>query len=77
MDDLKSIGALEEYISRSQAVLFFLSLGYFGSKNCEREVRASLDRQKPLVLVQEADPKKGGTLEAPPSSRQAPPTPLL
>ncbi|EOD14550.1 hypothetical protein EMIHUDRAFT_196951 [Emiliania huxleyi CCMP1516] len=72
VDDLKSIGALEEYISRSQVVLFFLSLGYFGSKNCEREVRASLDRQKPLVLVQEADPKKGGTLEAPPSSRQAP-----
>ena len=60
MDDLKSIGALEEYISRSQVVLFFLSLGYFGSKNCEREVRASLDRQKPLVLVQEADPTKGG-----------------
>ena len=32
MDDLKDIGALEEYIQRSQAILFFLSQGYFRSK---------------------------------------------
>ena len=32
MDDLEDIGALEEYIQRSQVVLFFLSQGYFRSK---------------------------------------------
>jgi len=65
VDDLKDIGALEEYIQRSQAILFFLSRGYFRSKNCLREVRSSLEMDKPLVLVQEADPAKGGgTLQA-------------
>jgi len=65
VDDLKDIGALEEYIQRSQVVLFFLSQGYFRSKNCLREVRSSLEKDKPLVLVQEADPEKGGgTLQA-------------
>ncbi|EOD21749.1 hypothetical protein EMIHUDRAFT_207811 [Emiliania huxleyi CCMP1516] len=87
VDDLKDIGALEEYIQRSQAILFFLSQGYFRSKarlsppvsagtlalppaspapqNCLREVRSSLEKDKPLVLVQEADPEKGGgTLQA-------------
>ncbi|EOD17405.1 hypothetical protein EMIHUDRAFT_210090 [Emiliania huxleyi CCMP1516] len=86
VDDLKDIGALEEYIQRSQVVLFFLSRGYFRSQarpsnaataalwphlplpapqNCLREVRSSLEMDKPLVLVQEADPEKGGgTLQA-------------
>ncbi|EOD04884.1 hypothetical protein EMIHUDRAFT_220686 [Emiliania huxleyi CCMP1516] len=33
--------------------------------NCLREIRASLEQSKPLVLVQEADPAKGGgTLQA-------------
>ena len=88
MDDLEDIGALEEYIQRSQVVLFFLSQGYFRSKarlflpprllphsgltsrlsraqTCLREVRSSLEKDKPLVLVQEADPEKGGgTLQA-------------
>ena len=99
MDDLKDIGALEEYIQRTQMILFFLSCGYFRSKarsrrpvprwgssgsqrtrvccaprhsprltarllachqNCLREIRSSLEQSKPLVLVQEADPAKGG-----------------
>ncbi|EOD06896.1 hypothetical protein EMIHUDRAFT_453350 [Emiliania huxleyi CCMP1516] len=89
VDDLKDIGALEEYIQSSQVILFFLSQGYFRSKarlflpprlyrtlaprtaaspapqNCLREVRSSLEKDKPLVLVQEADPEKGGgTLQA-------------
>ncbi|EOD07115.1 hypothetical protein EMIHUDRAFT_448489 [Emiliania huxleyi CCMP1516] len=51
VDDLKDIGALEEYIQSSQ--------------NCLREIRSSLEKDKPLVLVQEADPEKGGgTLQA-------------
>ena len=32
VDDLDDIGALEEYIGRSQMILFFLSKGYFRSK---------------------------------------------
>ena len=104
MDDLKDIGSLEEYIQRTQMILFFLSCGYFRSKarsrrpvprsgssgsqrtrvccaprhsprltarllachqNCLREIRSSLEQSKPIVLVQEADPAKGGaTLQA-------------
>ena len=34
-------------------------------QNCLREVRSSLAKTKPLILVQEADPAKGGgTLQA-------------
>lgn len=62
VDDLEEIGALEEYIKRSQAILFFLSKGYFRSKNCLREVRSALQLKKPIILVQEADPGKGGGL---------------
>ena len=41
-------------------VLCFLSRGYLRSTNCLREVRAALEMGKPLVLVHEADPDKGG-----------------
>jgi len=65
VDDLKDIGSLEEYIQHSQMILFFLSCGYFRSQNCLREIRSSLEQSKPIVLVQEADPDKGGaTLQA-------------
>mmetsp|Transcript_15167 Transcript_15167/g.45702 ORF Transcript_15167/g.45702 Transcript_15167/m.45702 type:complete len:518 (-) Transcript_15167:419-1972(-) len=60
VDDLKNIGELEAYIGRSQVVLCFLSRGYLRSTNCLREVRAALEMGKPLVLVHEADPDKGG-----------------
>ena len=60
VDDLKNIGELEAYIRRSQVVLCFLSRGYLRSTNCLREVRAALEMGKPLVLVHEADPDKGG-----------------
>ena len=32
VDDLKDVGALDDYIDRSQVILFFLSLGYFASR---------------------------------------------
>uniref|UniRef100_A0A7S3TEN2 Tyrosine-protein kinase ephrin type A/B receptor-like domain-containing protein n=1 Tax=Emiliania huxleyi TaxID=2903 RepID=A0A7S3TEN2_EMIHU len=60
VDDLEDIGALESYIARSQVILFFLSKGYLRSKNCLREIRSSLELKKPIILVQEADPEKGG-----------------
>jgi hypothetical protein len=41
-------------------MLFFLSKHYFTSRNCLREVKASVDEQRPLVLVHEQQEEKGG-----------------
>ena len=41
-------------------MLFFLSKNYFTSRNCLREVKASIDEQRPLVLVHEQQEDKGG-----------------
>jgi hypothetical protein len=60
IDDLVEIGELEQYIRDSACILIFLSKGYFCSRNCLREVRATSEQQKPISLVHEADPAKGG-----------------
>uniref|UniRef100_A0A7S4F8J4 Uncharacterized protein n=1 Tax=Chrysotila carterae TaxID=13221 RepID=A0A7S4F8J4_CHRCT len=60
IDDLADISALETYVTKSTAVLLFLSKGYFASRNCLREVRRSEQAAKPLVLVHESDLGKGG-----------------
>uniref|UniRef100_A0A7S0L0T4 TIR domain-containing protein n=1 Tax=Coccolithus braarudii TaxID=221442 RepID=A0A7S0L0T4_9EUKA len=60
VDDLVEIGDLEGYVDASQTILIFLSKGYFFSKNCLRELEHSTLENKPLVLVQEVDPSKGG-----------------
>jgi len=60
VDDLVEIGDLEWYIEASQCILIFLSKGYFFSRNCLREMDHSLLLNKPLVLVHEVDPGKGG-----------------
>ena len=41
-------------------MLFFLSKKYFGSRNCLKEIVASLEQRKPLVLVREPQEDKGG-----------------
>ena len=42
--------------------MIFASKGYFGSKNCLREARAAVEKDKPLTIVH--DPVRGGaTLE--------------
>lgn len=41
-------------------MLFFLSKHYFTSRNCLREVKATLDEKLPLVLVHEQQEEKGG-----------------
>ena len=41
-------------------MLFFLSKNYFTSRNCLREVQASIEEQRPLVLVHEQQEDKGG-----------------
>ena len=47
VDDLQDIGNLENYVRQSGVMLFFLSKRYFSSRNCLREVRASVDFAKP------------------------------
>ena len=60
VDDLENIGDLEKYIEESGMILIFLSKGYFLSRNCCREVVAVVKQRKPVVLVWEPEPNKGG-----------------
>ena len=49
MDDLKEIGDLELYIDQTLVINIFLSHWYFKSKNCLREVQATVDKSKPVT----------------------------
>ena len=40
--------------------LVFLSVGYFKSFNCRRELYAALASNRPFIPIFEADPAKGG-----------------
>ena len=60
VDDLTSIDELEEYIEESDSILMFMTLGYFTSKNCLREVEATVDKQKPVMCTHEVEKAKGG-----------------
>ena len=60
VEDLEDISKLEEYVEQSTTVLIFVSRGYFLSRNCMREVFAAVEMNKPIVLVHEEDPAKGG-----------------
>ena len=55
----EDIGDLEGYVRATSVMLFFLSKKYFGSRNCLKEIRATLEQKKPLVLVQEQQEDKG------------------
>jgi hypothetical protein len=58
--DLQDIGDLEGYVRATGVMLFFLSKQYFTSRNCLREVKATINEQLPLVLVHEQQEEKGG-----------------
>jgi hypothetical protein len=60
VDDLQDIGDLEKYVENSDVILIFVSGGYFESRNCLREVIATLEQGKAYLFVHEADPDKGG-----------------
>ena len=60
VDDLTDLGQLETLIGRSGCILVFLSEGYFGSRNCLRELRGAVEQAKPLILVQETERRFGG-----------------
>ena len=55
VDDLESIGKLEEYIDASQVIMIFVSKGYFKSGNCLREARHAVAIDKPLTLMRDGD----------------------
>ena len=57
---LDDISQLEQYIRESQVVTILITRGYFKSKNCLREVRTAVELGKPIVLIHETDPAKGG-----------------
>jgi hypothetical protein len=55
VDNMRNIDLLEAYVGESAAVLVLLgSPRYWASANCKREVRASMEREKPLVLLHDA-----------------------
>jgi len=60
IDDLDDIDHLERYVKMSQAILIFLSKGYFSSENCLREFRCATENNISLILVHEHDVSKGG-----------------
>jgi hypothetical protein len=60
VENLDSIGALEDLISKSETVLVFLSTGYFARWNCLREVHESIVRKKDIVLMREVAEMHGG-----------------
>lgn len=60
VDDLHQLDDLERHIDESACVLAFLSMGYLLSGNCLREIRRGVYMRKPLSLIWEADPAKGG-----------------
>ena len=60
VDELDPIDNLEQPVELSQSVLLFLSRGCFFSTNVQRDLRASLRHDKPLVLLHESDMSRGG-----------------
>merc|ERR1711951_177925 len=54
VDDLKDIGALEEYVDATSIIMIFVSKGYFGSKNCLREAVCTVNKGKRITLVHDS-----------------------
>ena len=51
---MQDIGALETYVDQTAVVMIFVSRGYFKSKNCLREVRCTVEKQKRITLVHDS-----------------------
>jgi len=60
VDCLENLGALEESVGDATTFLVFLSVGYFKSRNCRRELYAGLALDRPFIPIHEADVEKGG-----------------
>ena len=62
VDDLEDLQFLERDVKSTAVVMLFLTKSYFKSANCQRELRASEREDKPLILLRETAPSKGGLL---------------
>ena len=60
VDDLKGISNLDGYIARANAVLIFCTDGYFSSRNCMIELRASVRQGKLIIPLVDPDASRGG-----------------
>jgi hypothetical protein len=60
VDDLEEIGDLEGYIDRTSTILIYCSKGYFQSKNCVRELVATVNYQKPIIGLIDPEASHGG-----------------
>jgi len=71
VDNLDDTARLEEHIGNSEAVIVLLTgstavadgapaSDYMRSRNCLRELRAAVERKRPLILLLETDPSHGG-----------------
>ena len=70
VDDLNDIGSLEALIDATDTIIIFLSgstlangaacSDYMMRTNCKRELRAAVEKKKPIIFVLETDPQHGG-----------------
>lgn len=70
VDDLNEVDALEKLIDATDTVIIFLSgltlkngaacSDYMTSRNCLRELRAAVEKKKPIIFVIETDKQHGG-----------------
>mmetsp|Transcript_28041 Transcript_28041/g.94170 ORF Transcript_28041/g.94170 Transcript_28041/m.94170 type:complete len:1051 (+) Transcript_28041:106-3258(+) len=71
VDNLDDTARLEEHVGNSEAVIVLLTgstavadgapaSDYMRSRNCLRELRAAVERKRPLILLLETDPSHGG-----------------
>ena len=60
VDDLEEIGALEDYVDKSDVILVLATRGYFESRNCLRELQFAVKAKKQIICMIEPDRAKGG-----------------
>jgi len=55
VDSLTDISNLEESVAEAARFVLFYSKDYFKSKNCVREVKAAVQKEKPITIIFETD----------------------
>eukprot|EP00593_Proboscia_inermis_P012282 CAMPEP_0171309254 /NCGR_PEP_ID=MMETSP0816-20121228/19416_1 /TAXON_ID=420281 /ORGANISM="Proboscia inermis, Strain CCAP1064/1" /LENGTH=386 /DNA_ID=CAMNT_0011792673 /DNA_START=897 /DNA_END=2057 /DNA_ORIENTATION=+ len=55
VDELKDMKELEQAVTKCAIFVLFYSEGYFGSKNCRRELYEAIEEDKTIILVYEGD----------------------
>jgi hypothetical protein len=60
VEQMDDVGKLEEEVLQASVFILFLSTGYFESYNCRRELYAALRAGKPIIVIREDNPARGG-----------------